>query len=65
MEATHLYLLDALKEPVAKLGFILLQVRWPEGKKQVHEDYGASTLEEWHKKNGKFNLLLILCIFNL
>lgn len=29
-------------------------VRWPEGKKSVHENYGESSIEEWHKKNGLF-----------
>ncbi|PGH27390.1 hypothetical protein AJ80_00868 [Polytolypa hystricis UAMH7299] len=27
-------------------------VRWPEGKKSVHETYGETGLDEWHKKNG-------------
>lgn len=27
-------------------------VRWPEGKKQVHEAYGETSLEGWHKKNN-------------
>ncbi|RPB13989.1 DUF636 domain-containing protein [Morchella conica CCBAS932] len=29
-------------------------VRWPEGKKQVHEDYNTLSLEEWHKENGEW-----------
>jgi len=29
-------------------------VRLPEGKKKVYQDYGPDTLEDWHKKNGKF-----------
>ncbi|EEH08025.1 DUF636 domain-containing protein [Histoplasma capsulatum G186AR] len=27
-------------------------VRWPEGRKSVHEKYGGDSLEEYHKKNG-------------
>ena len=26
-------------------------VRWPEGKKQIHEDYGKDSIEGWHKKH--------------
>lgn len=29
-------------------------LRWPEGKKSVHQDFGAESLEEWHKKRGLF-----------
>jgi len=30
-------------------------VRWPEGKKNVHEEYGNDgSIEEWHKRNGLF-----------
>jgi hypothetical protein len=29
-------------------------VRWPEGKKSVHEDYGEASIEEWHKKHKVF-----------
>lgn len=29
-------------------------VRWPEGKKSVHELYGKDSLEGWHKKHGFF-----------
>ena len=29
-------------------------VRWPEGKKSVHDLYSQDSLEEWHKKHGKF-----------
>ncbi|PFH47915.1 hypothetical protein AMATHDRAFT_66545 [Amanita thiersii Skay4041] len=29
-------------------------VRLPEGDKEVYEDYGPDTLEEWHKKNKLF-----------
>ncbi|KAJ5562120.1 Glutathione-dependent formaldehyde-activating enzyme/centromere protein V [Penicillium sp. DV-2018c] len=28
--------------------------RWPEGKKSVHESYGADSLEQWHKRHGLF-----------
>jgi len=28
--------------------------RWPEGKKSVHEVYGEDSLEEWHKRHGRF-----------
>ncbi|KAJ6151176.1 Glutathione-dependent formaldehyde-activating enzyme/centromere protein V, partial [Penicillium chermesinum] len=28
--------------------------RWPEGKKSVHESYGNSSLEGWHKEHGLF-----------
>ncbi|PYH81970.1 hypothetical protein BO82DRAFT_354136 [Aspergillus uvarum CBS 121591] len=28
--------------------------RWPEGKKQVHEEYPSDSLEEWHKKHNLF-----------
>lgn len=27
-------------------------VRWPEGKKQVHDGYGQFSIDEWHKENG-------------
>ncbi|MCJ1227134.1 hypothetical protein MMC12_003789 [Toensbergia leucococca] len=27
-------------------------VRWPEGKKSVHEEYGGQSLEEWHRGRG-------------
>lgn len=29
-------------------------VRWPEGKKSVHEHYNRYSLEEWHKRHGHF-----------
>lgn len=29
-------------------------VRWPEGKKVVHDVYGPDSLEQWHKKHGLF-----------
>jgi len=29
-------------------------VRWPEGKKSVHQGFGEDSLEEWHKKRGLF-----------
>ncbi|KAG9232177.1 DUF636 domain protein [Amylocarpus encephaloides] len=29
-------------------------VRWPEGKKSVHEVYGEDSIEEWHKRHGLF-----------
>ncbi|KAL1980556.1 hypothetical protein VTN96DRAFT_3962 [Rasamsonia emersonii] len=29
-------------------------VRWPEGKKSVHETYNEDSLEEWHKKHNLF-----------
>jgi len=29
-------------------------VRWPEGKKSIHEDYGENSIEEWHKKHGTY-----------
>lgn len=29
-------------------------VRWPEGKKQVHEQFGNNSIESWHKKHGLF-----------
>ncbi|KAI9840051.1 MAG: hypothetical protein M1819_000244 [Sarea resinae] len=29
-------------------------VRWPEGDKSVHEFYGETSLEGWHRKNGLF-----------
>jgi hypothetical protein len=29
-------------------------VRLPEGKKEVHEDYGNDSIEGWHKKHGFF-----------
>ncbi|RPA84667.1 hypothetical protein BJ508DRAFT_412429 [Ascobolus immersus RN42] len=28
--------------------------RLPEGPKEVYDDYGGLSIEEWHKKNGKF-----------
>jgi hypothetical protein len=29
-------------------------VRWPEGKKQVHDTYGEASIEGWHKKHGVY-----------
>lgn len=29
-------------------------VRWPEGKKSVHDVYGDDSIEGWHKKHGLF-----------
>ncbi|KAL1958591.1 hypothetical protein VTO42DRAFT_4188 [Malbranchea cinnamomea] len=29
-------------------------VRWPEGKKSIHSEYGEDSLEGWHKKKGLF-----------
>jgi len=29
-------------------------VRWPEGKKSVHQDFGEDSLEGWHKKRGLY-----------
>ena len=29
-------------------------VRWPEGKKKVFEKYPKESLEEWHRREGKF-----------
>lgn len=29
-------------------------VRWPEGKKQVHEVYGEESIEGWHKQRGMY-----------
>lgn len=29
-------------------------VRWPEGKKSVHDSYGGDSLEDWHKKHNLF-----------
>jgi hypothetical protein len=30
-------------------------VRWPEGKKSVHEGFnGQVSIEEWHKENGVY-----------
>ncbi|KAJ9205965.1 hypothetical protein DTO164E3_1218 [Paecilomyces variotii] len=29
-------------------------VRWPEGKKSVHELYGEDSIEGWHKKHGLY-----------
>lgn len=29
-------------------------VRWPEGKKSVHENYGENSIEGWHKKHNLF-----------
>ena len=29
-------------------------VRWPEGKKSVHDIYGDDSLEDWHKKHNLF-----------
>ena len=29
-------------------------VRWPEGQKEVHEDFGEYSIEEWHKKHGVY-----------
>jgi len=29
-------------------------VRLPEGKKEVYEDYGNFSIEEWHKKHSVF-----------
>lgn len=31
-------------------------VRWPEGKKSVHQAYNDDSLEGWHKKHGLFIL---------
>jgi hypothetical protein len=28
--------------------------RWPEGKKQVYDQYPTDSLEDWHKKHGLF-----------
>ena len=27
-------------------------VRWPEGKKSVHDAFGGDSIEGWHKKKG-------------
>jgi hypothetical protein len=27
-------------------------VRWPEGKKEVHDAFGEESIESWHKKHG-------------
>lgn len=29
-------------------------VRLPEGKKDVNEEYGDLSIDEWHKKHGKY-----------
>ena len=29
-------------------------VRWPEGKKTIHENYGRDSIEGWHKKHGLY-----------
>ncbi|KAH8808404.1 DUF636 domain protein [Xylogone sp. PMI_703] len=29
-------------------------VRWPEGKKQVHQNFGTDSIEGWHKKHNLF-----------
>jgi hypothetical protein len=29
-------------------------VRWPEGRKQTFEAFGGDSIEEWHKKHGKY-----------
>ena len=29
-------------------------VRWPEGKKQVHQAFGRDSIEGWHKKHGLY-----------
>ena len=29
-------------------------VRWPEGKKSIHEHYGEASIESWHKQQGLF-----------
>jgi hypothetical protein len=29
-------------------------VRWPEGKKQIHENYGDDSIEGWHKKHNLY-----------
>jgi hypothetical protein len=34
----------------SKPGYVCL----PEGDKQVYQDYGPNSLEDWHKKNGLY-----------
>ena len=29
-------------------------IRWPEGKKSVHQHYGNDSIEGWHKKHGMY-----------
>lgn len=29
-------------------------VRWPEGKKEVHDVFGEHSIEGWHKKHGLY-----------
>ncbi|KAI9801008.1 MAG: hypothetical protein M1825_003542 [Sarcosagium campestre] len=29
-------------------------VRWPQGRKKVYQDYGPESIENWHKKHGKY-----------
>lgn len=29
-------------------------VRWPEGKKEVHQGFGKASIEGWHKRHGEY-----------
>lgn len=29
-------------------------VRWPEGDKEIYEDYGTHSIEDWHKTNNEY-----------